>query len=83
MLASGFPDTSDEFGAVRIDDPAYDAVTALFGEDANPAQAAAVAVTVQGLTLDEAWESDAVQALLTERDLLWYGPAEWASVGGR
>jgi hypothetical protein len=83
VLTSGFPATSDEFGAVRIDDPVYDAVTALFGEDANPAQAAAVAVTVQGLTLDEAWESDAVQALLTERDLLWYGPAEWASVGGR
>ena len=39
--------------------------------------------SLMGLTLDEAWESDAVQALLTERDLLWYGPAEWASVGGR
>ncbi len=82
VLASGFRPTADEFGAVEVSDPAYAAVTSIFGEDTNPAQAAAVAVTVQGLTLDEAWESEAVQALLTERDLLWYGPAEWASVGG-
>ena len=83
VLAIGYRPTDDEFGAVELTDPAYDAVTALFGEDTNPAQAAAVAVTVQGLSLGDAWELDAVQALLTERDLLWYGPTEWASLGGR
>ncbi|MGC4151553.1 MAG: hypothetical protein QM628_00550 [Propionicimonas sp.] len=70
----------DEFGAVEVSTPSYPQVTALFGEDTDPAQAHAAAITVQGLTLDQAWETAAVRALLYERDLLWYGPAEWESL---
>jgi hypothetical protein len=83
VLGCRYQPSDDEFGAVEVVEPAYAQVTALFGEDTNPAQAAAAAISVQGLTLDQAWESPAVQALLTERDLLWYGPAEWESLGHR
>lgn len=69
----------DEFGAVEIADPGYAAVTALFGEDTEAGQAAEAAVALRGMTLDQAWESATAQALLAERDLLWYGPAEWRS----
>lgn len=70
----------DEFGAVEVVAPSFTQVTALFGEDTDPAQAQATAITVEGMTLDQAWESPAVQALLYGRDLLWYGPAEWESL---
>ncbi|MCW5952328.1 MAG: hypothetical protein KIT69_08730 [Propionibacteriaceae bacterium] len=70
----------DEFGAVEVASPSYSRVTALFGEDTDPSQAHAAAISVQGMTLDQAWEAAAVQALLYERDLLWYGPAEWETL---
>lgn len=72
--------TDDEFGSVEMVTPSFTRVSALFGEDTDPAQAQAAAITVQGMTLDSAWEEPAVQALLRERDLLWYGPAEWESL---
>lgn len=71
----------DEFGAVEVESPSYPQVTALFGEDTDPSQAHSTAISVQGMTLDQAWESTAVRALLHQRDLLWYGPAEWEAVG--
>lgn len=67
----------DDFGSVEVTDPHYDRVTALFGEDTDPAQAAAAALSVRGMTLEQAWEEPVVRALLSDRDLLWYGPAEW------
>ncbi len=83
VLEAEVTTTDDEFGAVEVDDPAYSRVTALFGEDTDPAQASAVAVSVHGLSLDQAWDAPAVRALLAERDLLWYGPAEWEHLGPR
>lgn len=76
VLGVSPPSGADEFGAVAVVDPSYAHVTALFGEDPDPAPARAVAAAVQGMTLEQAWEAPAVQALLGERDLLWYGPAE-------
>lgn len=80
VLGVGTPPGDDEFGAVRIVAPSFTQLTALFGEDTDPAQAHATAITVEGMTLDQAWETPAVQALLYERDLLWYGPGEWESL---
>ncbi|MGC3952726.1 MAG: hypothetical protein QM804_00455 [Propionicimonas sp.] len=81
VLDTGYRAGDDNFGAVELADPGYDRVTALFGEDTDAAQAAAAALTVRGMTLDQAWEAPVVQALLTDRDLLWYGPAEWRLLG--
>lgn len=81
VLGISAPGGEDEFGTVEVVTPGYAQVTALFGEDTDPSQARAAAITLQGMTLDQAWEEPAVRALLTERDLLWYGPAEWESVG--
>lgn len=83
VLGTGWRPTDDEFGAVEVADPSYRLVTALFGEDIDPGQARAAAIAVEGMTLDQAWESAVVQALLTERDLLWYGPAEWEQLDRR
>ncbi len=83
VLGIGVPPGDDEFGAVEVVAPSFAQVTALFGEDIDPAQAQAAAISVQGMTLDQAWEAPAVQALLYERDLLWYGPAEWDSLVAR
>lgn len=81
--ASQDDDGADEFGAVEVRAPRYDSVTALFGEDVNAAQAGAAALSVQGMTLEQAWEAPVVRALLAERDLLWYGPGEWRLLGRR
>lgn len=83
VLSFGVQPGEDEFGAIQLTDPPYTWVTALFGEDTDPAQAEATAISVQGLTLDQAWESPMVQALLCERDLLWYGAAEWEALSRR
>lgn len=80
VLGISAPHGDDEFGAVEVVEPSFTQVTALFGEDTDPAQAHAAAISVQGMTLDQAWEAASVQALLYQRDLLWYGPAEWESL---
>lgn len=69
--------TDDEFGAVGVADVGWTSVSSLFGEDVDPAPAAAAAQAIGGLTLAEAWDAPAVAALLADTDLLWYGPAEW------
>ena len=71
-------DAGDEWGSVTVGEVPFTAVTAIFGEDSDPAQASAAALAVAGLDLASAWEQPVVQALLRETDLLWYGPAEWA-----
>lgn len=52
-------------------------VSAIFAEtpEAQPAVNAAAAA-VEGLDLDAAWDAEPVQALMSEHDLLWYGPEE-------
>jgi hypothetical protein len=37
---------------------------------------------VQGLDLDAAWDAEPVQALMSEHDLLWYGPEEVGTILG-
>lgn len=72
----------DDFGAVQASDLAWSAVTSLFGEDGDPAPAAATATAVAGQDLAQAWDSPEVTDLLAGTDLLWYGPAEWVLLGG-
>ncbi len=58
-------------------------VSAIFAEPPEAAAAVATAVAaVQGLDLDAAWDADAVQALMSEHDLLWYGPEEVGTIVG-
>jgi len=76
------PASPDEFGEVAIDDPRFGDVTSLFGEDPDPAPAHAAGAAISGLSLAQAWDTPAVEALLAGTDLLWYGPAEWALLAG-
>jgi hypothetical protein len=58
-------------------------VTAIFAEPSEAAVAVAAAVAaVQGLDLDDAWDAPAVQTLMSEHDLLWYGPEEVGTIVG-
>ena len=75
------PDGDADFGEVLVADLPFGAVTSLFADD-DDLDVSAPATASAGLPLAEAWELPAVTALLADADLLWYGPAEWAVLGG-
>jgi hypothetical protein len=71
--------TDDEGGLGECTLPAlaWRDVSAIFAEPPEAVSAvAAAAAAVQGLDLDAAWDAEAVQTLMGEHDLLWYGPEE-------
>ena len=72
--------TTDDDGGLgesTVSALAWRDVSAIFAEPAEAASAVAkAAAAVQGLDLDAAWDAEPVQALMSEHDLLWYGPEE-------
>ncbi|MBI4899092.1 MAG: hypothetical protein HY829_01295 [Actinobacteria bacterium] len=76
-------DTGDPFGEVTLAGLAWPEVSAIFADapEAEPL-VRATAEGVVGLDLDAAWDTEEVQALLGEHDLLWYGPEEAEAVLG-
>ena len=77
--------TDDEGGRgeCTVGDVAWRDVSAIFAEPSEAEQAAAAAVAaVHGLDLDAAWDAEPVQALMSEHDLLWYGPEEIGTLVG-
>jgi hypothetical protein len=70
-------DDGDPLGEVIVPSVSWQDVSAIFAD--APEAAAAASATVQavaGLDLDAAWDTDEAHALMTEHDLLWYGPDE-------
>ena len=70
-------DDGDPLGEVTVPGISLQDVSAFFAD--APEAAAAVSATaraVGGLDLDAAWDTAEAQALMTEHDLLWYGPEE-------
>jgi hypothetical protein len=72
------PDGDDDFGEVLIDPPPYALVTSLFADE--PELDVTSAAAVSSGPLAEAWEQPQVRALLSDADLLWYGPGEWIAL---
>ncbi len=70
-------DDGDPLGEVTVPGISLHDMTAFFADapEAAPAVSAA-ARAVAGLDLDAAWDTVEAQALMTEHDLLWYGPEE-------
>lgn len=72
---------STSLGEVIVPTLTFEAVSALFADDAGSADAVAKArASLDGLTVSEAWDDLAHEALLARVDLLWYGPDEWESL---
>jgi len=67
----------DVLGRVQVGDAAFDTVLSIFRDDAQAAEATALAPAVSGMTLDEALDMVDVQQMLSDVELLWYGPTEW------
>jgi hypothetical protein len=58
-------------------------VSAIFAESSEAQTAVTgAAAAVEGLDLDAAWDAEPVQALMSEHDLLWYGPEEVGALIG-
>jgi phage terminase large subunit-like protein len=70
-------DDGDPLGEVTVAGVDWKDVSAFFADspEARPS-ASAAAKAVAGLDLDAAWDTGEAQALMTEHDLLWYGPEE-------
>lgn len=70
-------DDGDPLGEVSVPSVSWGDVSAVFA-DAPPGATAASATidAVAGLDLDAAWDTDAAHSLMTDHDLLWYGPEE-------
>ncbi len=70
-------DAEADNGAVAVSTVPPDAVVSWFADepDADTAVRAA-AEAAKGLSIDEAWELDPVQALVTGHDLLWHSAEE-------
>lgn len=67
----------DDLGRVDLDDVRWNRVTCLYTDDAaGRTAAAALHETVRAHGVERAWEEDAVQALLRDHALDWYGPSE-------
>jgi hypothetical protein len=76
-------DNGDPFGEVTLAGLAWSDVSAIFADAAEAESLVrTTAEAVSGLDLDAAWDTDEVQALMTEHDLLWYGPEEAGVVLG-
>ena len=70
-------DEEGGFGEVILPGLSWFDVTAIFADDPAAAPAVAAAVkAIPGLGLDAAWDAEPVQRLMSEYDLLWYGPEE-------
>lgn len=76
-------DTGDEYGVVGLEHLGFSQVTALFAdeESAWPLVEAARGAVAQ-LSVEDAWDHPAHGVLLSDADLLWYGPEEWTSLVG-
>lgn len=77
VVETAATDDGGGLGECTLPGVAWRDVSAIFAEpiDAKAAVAAASAA-VQGLDLDAAWDTTPVQNLMSEHDLLWYGPEE-------
>lgn len=70
-------------GEVTLAELAWPDVTALFADEPEAADAVSAAATaVAALELDAAWDDAAAQALMSDHDLLWFGPEEVDAVLG-
>lgn len=69
-----------DFGTVLVSDVPWTRLTALFADEPEVPVVAAAARAVPGLSLAEAWDHPAVTTMLSQGDLLWYGPGEWSSL---
>ncbi|HSN11435.1 MAG TPA: hypothetical protein VLS51_04935 [Propionibacteriaceae bacterium] len=70
-------DTGDAFGEVTVQDLSWRDVSAVFADAPEAADLVAAATrATEGLDLDAAWDTDEVQSLMKEHDLLWFGPEE-------
>ncbi|MEL4506064.1 hypothetical protein AAEX63_14665 [Luteococcus sp. H138] len=75
------PGAETDNGGVRLTGLARNSVRSFFtDQDPQPLLAPALAA-VTGLSLDEAWERDEVQALIRDADLLWHSVEELAVLG--
>lgn len=75
------PDGNRDFGEVIVSDLPYSSVHSLFADEPGAPGLEAAAAAASGLPIAEAWNLPAVIELLESADLLWHGPAEWASLG--
>lgn len=71
-----------EFGRGLIDGFSWADVTAFYvdGPDAD-IDVRAASQAVRGLSLNQAWDDNAVIGVLARHDLLWHDVAEWGSAG--
>lgn len=72
-------DAGDEFGRVRVSGVPWTAVTSLFAEG-SPELTGGIHDRLRGVELATAWDDPAVDDLLREGDLLWYGASEWKAL---
>lgn len=77
--AAARPVPDGEFGEVSVPALRWTAVTALFAEDA-PREAARLHQRLAGSTLGTAWADPEIEAFVSEHELLWHGPGEWAAL---
>lgn len=68
-------------GGVRLTGLTRAHVQSFFTDEAGQPLAPAAAARVQGLGLDEAWETDEVQDLVHRTSLLWHSVEELAVLG--
>ncbi len=70
-------DQGGGLGECSLSGVAWKDVSAIFADAPEASAAVAEAsAAVAGLDLDDAWDVSAVQTLLSEHDLLWFGPGE-------
>lgn len=67
----------DLFGRVQIGDMPYERVLSIFRDAVEAPIVDDLAPIVQGQTLEQALDLPEVQHMLSETELLWYGPTEW------
>jgi hypothetical protein len=77
VIEAAAVDDGDPLGEVTVASVSWKDVSAIFADTALAAKASSATVdAVAGLDLDAAWDTDAAHALMTQHDLLWYGPEE-------
>ncbi|WP_420175400.1 DUF6912 family protein [Luteococcus sp. OSA5] len=67
-------------GGVQLRELSLRQVQSVFADEREQPEAAAA---VQGMSLDQAWETAAVQRLVREGDLLWHGAEELPQLAAR
>ena len=80
IVAVGEADTvapGDLFGRVQISDMPYERVLSIFRDAADNQVVEDLVPRVSGRTLEQALDLPEVQHMLSETELLWYGPTEW------